>query len=402
MRVFISHSHLDKDIVFDFTRLLVDGVGISKDKIFCSIVPGMDIPYCVNIVEEIKKGISDSDVFIPFFTTNYLKSHFCMWELGAAWALSKRHLPVLVPPITQKKINEFPMLDSLYARLDIKSDLDKLLDDFSKAYNTCPTFRLWENYRDKFVEKISLLKELPNDMSKEAVVQGDNNNQTKYKLVAFDLDGTLLQGNRYHFSWSTVWHYLGDENNLRKTYHRRYFDSDGVYSYKEWCEDCVRYYISKGLKKSDIHKMIRDNKIKYANDLKLLLEILKSKGVHTAIISGGIDTYMEYGLKGIEGEFNDIYINKFEYDSRGYLKGVIPTRYDFDGKLAAIDELCKKVGCSRSETVFVGEGYNDLEVAKSDCYTIVYPIAHSDPLFRNEANAEVSETSILAILKYIL
>lgn len=60
---------------------------------------------------------------------------------------------------------------------------------------------------------------------------GDARPKGRYRLVAFDLDGTLLRG--MDFSWRLIWAHLGFPDALRKEGMRRYLG--GTISYPEWC-----------------------------------------------------------------------------------------------------------------------------------------------------------------------
>lgn len=60
-RIFVSHAASDEELVEDFVDLLQVGVGVHPDDIFCSSLPGMNIPTGIAFVEYIKSKIAKPD-----------------------------------------------------------------------------------------------------------------------------------------------------------------------------------------------------------------------------------------------------------------------------------------------------------------------------------------------------
>ncbi|SFP78869.1 toll/interleukin-1 receptor domain-containing protein [Hymenobacter arizonensis] len=96
-RVFISHASKDVKYVEELIDLL-KLIGLQKNQIFCTSVPGYGIPLGANFLSEIKDQISNEVLVLFVFTSNFYASHVCLAELGAAWVLSKEHVPIVVPP----------------------------------------------------------------------------------------------------------------------------------------------------------------------------------------------------------------------------------------------------------------------------------------------------------------
>lgn len=97
-KVFISHSSDDKELILSFIkRVLVLGLGLPKDDIvFTSdenygIEPGGDIP------QYIKRNIAHANVVLIMVSHGYKKSEVCLNEMGAAWALDRNIIQVLLP-----------------------------------------------------------------------------------------------------------------------------------------------------------------------------------------------------------------------------------------------------------------------------------------------------------------
>jgi hypothetical protein len=80
---------------------LTNGLGIDNNDIFCSSVSGSDIPIGVDFNEYLLSKIKESSEFytIAIISNSYYNSRYCIYELGAAWGLSKANdniIPFLI------------------------------------------------------------------------------------------------------------------------------------------------------------------------------------------------------------------------------------------------------------------------------------------------------------------
>ncbi|MBS5062168.1 MAG: toll/interleukin-1 receptor domain-containing protein [Hungatella hathewayi] len=125
-KVFISHAAKDSELIDAFYNFLHDGMGISD--IFCSSKKG-SLGIGEDFINRIREELRGCEAVIFLITPEYLKSPFCLIEMGAAWALGKYVKPVLVPPLTfgdlckplertqAVMINDLEGLDTLYKEL---------------------------------------------------------------------------------------------------------------------------------------------------------------------------------------------------------------------------------------------------------------------------------------------
>lgn len=102
--IFISHAEKDKELAKLVVDLIEDGIGVPESEIFCSSLVGYDIPTGSDFIEYIKSEIEKPKVFIPLISPSYYNSKFCLCELGAAWVLSHKWFPFIVPPITNNDV----------------------------------------------------------------------------------------------------------------------------------------------------------------------------------------------------------------------------------------------------------------------------------------------------------
>jgi deoxyadenosine/deoxycytidine kinase len=94
-RIFVSHAHADKQLVDALVDLIGNGVGIPADEIFCTALEGLGIPSGTNFIDYIKAQIQKPEVVLLLITENYLKRPFCLAEMGAAWAMSHKIIPLV-------------------------------------------------------------------------------------------------------------------------------------------------------------------------------------------------------------------------------------------------------------------------------------------------------------------
>jgi hypothetical protein len=81
VKVFVSHADADKQIALLFVELLKNGIGISD--VFCSSSKGA-IPNGQYFVQHILTELHAANVTLALLSSHYLKSQFCIAELGSA------------------------------------------------------------------------------------------------------------------------------------------------------------------------------------------------------------------------------------------------------------------------------------------------------------------------------
>lgn len=129
MKIFISHSSKDKELVLMFVDLLVQGFHIDYDEIFCT---SMDNALRVgeDFIKSIKENLHDSEIVLFLITQNYIDSKFCTMEMGAAWAFKDNIFPIIVPPLDYNILNDTPLKITQSIILSNAEDLFKKLYEY--------------------------------------------------------------------------------------------------------------------------------------------------------------------------------------------------------------------------------------------------------------------------------
>lgn len=207
-----------------------------------------------------------------------------------------------------------------------------------------------------------------------------NKNRGRYKVVAFDLDGTLLKGDNYQFSWELFWKGLGFSKKIQKDLIREYRNkaqkgedrSRRVLAYRSWCQQACQKFMTRKASRTQLAEMVAP--LRLTVNCRTALKMMRDQGVVLAIISGGVSLLLEEKLSDFRELFDFVFINELLFDSQGYLNDVVSTEYDFEGKAEALEYVCQRVGCiPKDEAVFVGDAFNDEDIMLSVNLAIAYP-----------------------------
>lgn len=128
--VFISHRSTDKkvaDMIADF----FSATGISRDKIFCSSLPGNDINE--KISTEVKLALKNSSVNIAILSYDYYQSAYCLNEAGVLWYNDAPVIPIALPEIDSNNMYGFLSSEYKLRRLDSDTDISYIYDIVSTA-----------------------------------------------------------------------------------------------------------------------------------------------------------------------------------------------------------------------------------------------------------------------------
>jgi HAD superfamily phosphoserine phosphatase-like hydrolase len=231
-------------------------------------------------------------------------------------------------------------------------------------------------------------------------------NRNQFKVAAFDLDGTLFRGDDFVFSWDLLWSGLGFARRTQDDLKRRYLrasrppasKADRIRAYEAWCDAAVEKFRAAGLTRSRLREM--SVALRLTANCREALRQLRDAGVTTALISGGINTFLEDVFPDYRDYFDFVFINELTFDDNQVVEGVLATAYDFEGKLEALKRVCARVGCTTDEAVFVGDQINDRDVLLSSGLGIAYPA--SELVVTDAAGALVAKDDLLEVSAKIL
>ncbi len=229
-------------------------------------------------------------------------------------------------------------------------------------------------------------------------------NAHRYKVVAFDLDGTLMRGEKYAFSWERIWTELRFAKSVRQQLRSEYRlkaeagKGQRLDAYRNWCEQAVGHFRDR--------KLTRSQLAQFATGLHLTVKCreamsaLRDAGCVTAIISGGVHTFLEDGFPDFREFVDFVFINELTFDGDGVVAGVRATAFDFEGKAEALELVCRRAGCGPDEAVFVGDQFNDEAIMLRASLAIAYP--PGDTVVEDTARVAIREDDLTRILPHVL
>lgn len=137
-KVFISHASKDKEIVDAFIDdLLVGALAVKVTDIFCTSTDGTKIPSGEDWRNQIRENLKEAKVTFLIITPNYKESEICLNEMGAAWVLSGKTIPLIVDPVDYDSVGVLQQVKQIEKLRDEKS-LDRVRDAIRSELNIPP------------------------------------------------------------------------------------------------------------------------------------------------------------------------------------------------------------------------------------------------------------------------
>jgi len=187
-----------------------------------------------------------------------------------------------------------------------------------------------------------------------------------YDLICFDVDGTLV----VHPEEKIVWEILNTRFTGSDTVNRTRYEHyrSGRITYAQWVALDVGDWLAAGATRSEILAAIED--LRLVGGVHGTLAELRRRGYKLGIISGTLDIVIETLLP--EHPFDDVFLNKLLFDEKNALVGCHATPYDVDGKARALREIAAREGIPIERCAFVGDAFNDVEVAREAGFSIAF------------------------------
>lgn len=174
------------------------------------------------------------------------------------------------------------------------------------------------------------------------------------KLIFFNLDGTLIDGMEYIYQH--LWEYFGVDKQKTRDMLKQYLSKE--IDYGAWVKNDVRLLQEAGATKHDILEAIMS--LHPMEGAIGTIRALQERGYKIFAISGGIDLVVEsvYGQE-YKKLFEDVFINKYQFDGSEKLIGVTPSKYDVDHKADCVKDTTQTYGADPKDCVYVGNNEND-------------------------------------------
>jgi len=219
-------------------------------------------------------------------------------------------------------------------------------------------------------------------------------NKPKYKLVCFDVDGTLIDddGEKY---WHRLNHQLRGEKGHQDQLARYKLFCEGKLGYKEWVDIDIEDLRREGNKKKEFERVARTHHM-IPGARETVLELHK-RGYKLAVISGSLNILIDTLFP--DHPFDDLFTNEIAFDDEGKITSWKATVYDEGTKHKALHAICKREGIKLSETVFVGDGENDIDILQEAGLGIAF--CPKTKKVEDAADIIIKKKDMKEILKYL-
>ncbi len=214
----------------------------------------------------------------------------------------------------------------------------------------------------------------------------------RYKLVAFDLDGTLADGT--DSVWATLHEFFGIKNHPRRLELRKKFWA-GKIDYTTWAVEDLKLLKEHGANKKTVMQAIAPFRL--MKGARETLERLKKDGYKLAIVSGSFQIVLEKVMPDYKRFFDYVYISRIFFSRNGGIRE-IEAKHDFKNKSKSLLEICRKEKIKPEDCVFVGDHDNDVDIAKIAGFSIAFN-SKSEKL-NAVCDAVIRKKDLREILKY--
>ena len=216
----------------------------------------------------------------------------------------------------------------------------------------------------------------------------------KYKLVCFDVDGTLIDNVK--FSWNIFHDYFKVDMERRENARNDFFS--GKISYLQWAQHDISMWKEKGARKQDFLKAIEH--LSLMNGAMETLQELKKNNLKLAIISGSMNILLEKFIPNYNEFFDDVFLSKIYFGEDGKITSIEPTEFDIEKKAEALKQIAKRENIRLEECVFVGDYLNDLKVIQEAGLGIAFNCKHDE--LKKAADVVIEKKDLREVLRYIL
>jgi len=182
----------------------------------------------------------------------------------------------------------------------------------------------------------------------------------QFKLVIFDLDGTLTQERSI---WEYIHKQLGKWYGFAEEYQNQFLA--GKISYEEFCERDAQVW--KGTKVEELSGIIKT--VPFHPGVDELINYLKQKGLKLSMVSSGLSllsnwVHQKYG-------FDYSVSNDLLYEN-GILTGKVKIQVYYDKKAEWVRKILKQFGVKPGEVIAIGDSKGDLDMFQMVGFSIAF------------------------------
>jgi len=182
----------------------------------------------------------------------------------------------------------------------------------------------------------------------------------EYKLVIFDLDGTLTQERSI---WEYIHKQLGKWYGFVENYNAKFLS--GEISYKELCEFESNTW--KGMKVKELEEIVKA--VPFHPGIDGLISYLKQKGLNLSMVSSGLSllsnwVHQRYGF--------DYSVSNNLLHENGVLTGKVKIQVYFDKKAEWVRKILNQFEVKPEEVIAIGDSRGDIDMFQMVGFSIAF------------------------------
>ncbi|MFB3885092.1 MAG: HAD-IB family phosphatase [Thermodesulfobacteriota bacterium] len=188
----------------------------------------------------------------------------------------------------------------------------------------------------------------------------------RFKLVIFDLDGTLTQE-------PSIWEYihkrLGKWFGFAEKYQHQFLS--GKISYEEFCQ--LDAEVWKGMRVEELFQIVKT--VPFHQGADRLICYLKNKGLKLAMISSGLSLLSDWVHRryGFDYSVSNDLLHK-----NGRLTGKVKIQVYYDKKAEWVKRILNQFGVRPEEAIAIGDSRGDIEMFQIVGFSVAFNSSCSD------------------------
>ena len=181
-----------------------------------------------------------------------------------------------------------------------------------------------------------------------------------FKLVIFDLDGTLTQERSI---WEYIHKQLGKWYGFAEEYQKQFLA--GRISYEEFCERDAQVW--KGMRVDELLEIVKTVPIHHGIDE--LIHYLKNKGLKLAMVSSGLSLLTNW----IHDKYGfDYSVSNNLLHENGILTGKVKIQVYYDKKAEWVEKILKQFGVKPEEVIAIGDSKGDIDMFQMVRFSVAF------------------------------
>lgn len=158
-RIFISHASKDSELIGKFVdSIFLLGMGVDSEIIAYTSREDTGVPAGESIPQFIQDNIACADIVLLMISDNYKNSEVCLNEMGAAWALNKHIIQILLPNMSFDKLGWLCSMDKAL-KIDDTESIDGLCEIFTDRLDIGIKPSTWNRNKVAFLAYCSTLSQ---------------------------------------------------------------------------------------------------------------------------------------------------------------------------------------------------------------------------------------------------